>query len=400
MRVAVYHDLPSGGAKRTLYEFVMGLAAHHEIEVYSLSTAAHDFCDLRHRVHAHHVLKFHPMPLFHSPIGRLNQLQRWRDVQRLDGLARRIAAEIDRRAYDVVFAHPCQWTQAPLVLSYLRTPSLYYLHEPLRSIYEPLLEQDRAHWRVGLDRVDPLIPLYIAAIRRADRDATRAATRIVVNSEFTRRQVTSIYGVQATIAYPGVNGQTFIPGTGEQAQGYVLSVGAIQPRKGFNFLIESLATLPEDRRPPLKIVGNSEAPGERERLLARAAQCRVQTTIEVGLDQATLVRRYQEASLFLYAPANEPFGLAPLEAMACGKAVVGVAEGGVCETVVDGVSGTLTPRDAQAFGAALQRLLNNAELRERYGRQARQFIMANWTWEASVARIEQHLRAAAERRAA
>src|SRR5262245_20051660 len=106
MRIAVFHDLPSGGAKRTLYEFVKRLCARHVIDVYALSTADHAFCDVRPLVHASHEVPFTPLRLFQSPFGRINQLQRWRDLRRLESLSRRLATDIDRQSYDVLFAEP------------------------------------------------------------------------------------------------------------------------------------------------------------------------------------------------------------------------------------------------------------------------------------------------------
>ena len=110
MRIALFHNLPSGGAKRAVYEWTRRLAASHEVDVYTLSGADHAFCDIRPLVQEHHVLDFTPHRLFESPWGRLNQLQRWRDLGKLTRLGRCIAREIDAGDYDVVFAHPCHYT--------------------------------------------------------------------------------------------------------------------------------------------------------------------------------------------------------------------------------------------------------------------------------------------------
>src|SRR5205814_5766541 len=113
VRIAVYHDLPSGGAKRTLYETMRRLSRQHHVDVYSLTTADHAFCDVRPFAYSTRTYTYRPSLLFRSPFGRLNQLQRWRDLERLAGLQSQIAGEIDRHGYDVVFAEPCRWTQAP-----------------------------------------------------------------------------------------------------------------------------------------------------------------------------------------------------------------------------------------------------------------------------------------------
>ena len=84
MRIALFHNTPSGGAKRAIYEWTRRLAANHLVDVYTLSSADHDFCDIRPFVEQHYIFEFQPRGLFGSPWGRLNQLQRWRDLGTFD----------------------------------------------------------------------------------------------------------------------------------------------------------------------------------------------------------------------------------------------------------------------------------------------------------------------------
>jgi len=174
-------------------------------------------------------------------------------------------------------------------------------------------------------------------------------------------------------------------------QHYVLSVGAIQHHKGFDFLIQSLGMLPNATRPALRLVGNVEICEERRSLEAFALQHKVELHIEVGIGQDVLVRRYNEAALLAYAPYDEPFGLVPLEAMACGTPVVGVAEGGVRESIVDGVTGLHVERDCRAFAGAIGRLFGESELRAVFGRNARDYVLKHWTWGAAIDRLERQL---------
>jgi glycosyltransferase involved in cell wall biosynthesis len=82
-------------------------------------------------------------------------------------------------------------------------------------------------------------------------------------------------------------------------------------------------------------------------------------------------RWYRSADLLAAAPWYEPFGLTPLEAMACGVPVVGTAVGGLVDTVVDGITGDLVPaRDPRALGVALRRLLGDEMRRLSYGAAA------------------------------
>jgi glycosyltransferase involved in cell wall biosynthesis len=101
-----------------------------------------------------------------------------------------------------------------------------------------------------------------------------------------------------------------------------------------------------------------------------------------------LLQLYQTASLFLYAPRLEPFGLAPLEASACELWTVAVAEGGTRESVIDGQTGSLVVPDERAFGEKIDDLLaDNAKL-PALGRLARETVIRKWSMEAAVLRLD------------
>ena len=367
------------------------LFPRHTLDVYTLDTSDRNFCNLDSVSNAEFVFHFQPSRRFHSPLGRLNQFQRWRDLQKLEGLSRRIANQIDAGNYDIVFAQPCMWTQAPLVLRYLKTPAIYYCHEPPRHLYENISRDANKDVRSTLDRMDPFIRLYRTTALKLDKSATRAAKLVLVNSIFIRDQVRKIYELESTISYHGVDTDIFRPEPRNAEKTYVLSVGAIQPHKGFDFLVESISTIRREIRPALYLIGNMENPREQECLEALARQKGVDLQVEVRVDQATLVQRYNQAALVAYAPYNEPFGLVPLEAMACGKSVVGVNEGGVKETVVHQFTGLLVDRDAGEFGHAIQSLLETPAIMNQYGRNGRIHVLENWSWERAVKELERHI---------
>lgn len=394
MRIAVYHELPSGGAKRALFEAVRRLAERHIVDVFTVTGADHDFCDLRPFVHAHRLANFEPRPQIRPPAARLNALARWRDLHRLEPVAKETAASIDRSAYDVVYANPSQWSQAPAVLGYLQTPTVYVLHDCVahgRPTPRRYSGEWSGWWSTAFDRVDPAKSMYARTLRELDNGHTHQASTLLTNSRFTAENIASIYGLRAHVNYLGVDTDLFRPIEGIERANFVLSVGAVRDGKGFDFLVAALARIPAESRPPLRIVANVEHPPER-RYLAEAARRRgVDLSFEIGIDEATLVTRYNEASLVVYAPVQEPFGLVSLEAMACGVPVVGVGEGGVAETVVDGVTGYLVERDESRFAAAVERLTTNRDQSFALGSQARRHAVRHWTWENSVSRLEDHL---------
>jgi D-inositol-3-phosphate glycosyltransferase len=104
-------------------------------------------------------------------------------------------------------------------------------------------------------------------------------------------------------------------------------------------------------------------------------------TLLGGLDRADVPRLLRSADVVVCPPWYEPFGIVPLEAMACGVPVVGTAVGGLLDTVVDGVTGLLVaPRRPRELGRALSALLADPARRDLLGRTAARRVRSRFTW--------------------
>jgi glycosyltransferase involved in cell wall biosynthesis len=395
VRIAIYHNLPSGGAKRAVYEWVRRLVTEHTIDVYSLSTADHAFCDIRSFISKHKVYEFSPRGLFKSPFGRLNQMQRWQDLGDLDGLQQKIAREINTGNYDIFFANTCAFTFVPAILKYVDIPSVYYLHEPFGPGMERIddrTDQPSWNWRDRIDRYDPFFQLYWNRLHAIQRQSVEKVSRLLANSHFTAQCNQAVFGRESIFCPLGVDLNDFQPVPGSPREEFVLSVGEMSLRKGFDFIIESLAKIPANRRPPLKLACNAVKPRELDYINELAGRCQVDVQVLYKLDKEKLRDYYSRARLCVYTPINEPFGLVPLEAMACGTPVVGVREGGVMESIVHEHTGLLVERDPDRFAAAVQSLLANPDLADAYGRNAREHVTRNWSWDHSVKLLSSNLK--------
>ena len=393
LRIAVYHNLPAGGAKRTVHDMVRGLSRTHHLDCYTLGCSCHEFCDIGSYVQRTKVYPFEATPLLRSPWGRANALLRLRDMARLTRLAKRVAADIDAGGYDVALVHPSQFTQAPPLLRFLRLPSVYFCHEPLRRLYEPSAGRSRCKpgfWHRLLDTLDPWRALYLRVLAATDRAGAHAATRVIVNSRFTSQNVKSFYGIDTGVCYHGVDTALFEPRAVDR-DGMVLSVGSLTPLKGHDFVIRALATIPAQMRPRLLIVSNVENDSERTHLEHLAQELRVGLDIRHDVTDDELPELYGRASATVYAPHREPFGLVPLESMACGTPVVGVREGGIAETILDGETGFLVDRDPCAFGKAVEIICAEPDLASRLGTKGRNHVEAEWTWNHRIKLLEKHL---------
>jgi glycosyltransferase involved in cell wall biosynthesis len=166
----------------------------------------------------------------------------------------------------------------------------------------------------------------------------------------------------------------------------VLTVGRLVPRKGFDIAIEALSRLPQAE---LVIAGGPQPSGlsrneEAVRLRKVAAEHGVDDRVtllgQVSRDEMPALMR--SADVVVCAPWYEPFGIVPLEAMACGVPVVAAAVGGLTDTVVDGITGRhVPPRDPAALADALRPLLASSSLRAAYGIAGRDRVRARYSWD-------------------
>ena len=354
-RVAMYYNVGFGGGRRWLYEVTSRLGQYHDLDFYCINRTPSpaQFPDGTDIAQRSTVRTVRDLPRIPGKIGRvLNLPASWIDFLRFDRAARRLAREIDAKGYDTVFVSVGDYTYAPLILRHLRSTTVYYCHEPMRTAYEP--EVDRPYTRIpsGLQgavrRAWRWINSDYAGLRkRWDAQGARNASLVVVNSRYTQDYARRAYGIDAVVNTPGVDVDVFHPGD-EPREHFVLSgPGAVFRSKGYDWAIRTMAAIPPDRRPALVVAGNAEFAPERAYLESLAQQLDVTIDIRVGIADTELKRLLRTAAVMLYTPHLEPFGLAAVEAMSSGTPVVAVREAGPAETVVDGVTGFLRERDAR-----------------------------------------------------
>ncbi len=133
--------------------------------------------------------------------------------------------------------------------------------------------------------------------------------------------------------------------------GFVLGVGRLVPEKGFDVLIDALASFEADQRPELVVVGVGP---ERHALSEQAAKAEVKLHLPGAVAPAELADWYRRARIVAVPSRREGFGLVAAEASAAGLAVVGSAVGGIPVAVESGVSGLVVePGNVDALAKAL-----------------------------------------------
>ena len=180
------------------------------------------------------------------------------------------------------------------------------------------------------------------------------------------------------------------PTAEKSAKHRILSVGRFVPRKGFDDMVRAMPSIPNAE---LVIVGGPdkaelESDPEARRLRALAKQLGVGRRVHLrgSVAREDMPALLRSADVVACTPWYEPFGIVPLEAMACGVPVVASAVGGMLDTVVDDVTGRLIPpKKPGAIAAAINPLLRDAFLRQSMGLAGRDRVCARYSWDRVAA---------------
>lgn len=243
-----------------------------------------------------------------------------------------------------------------------------------------------------------------------ERKVALRADRVIASCADEKRELVAmgVLSSRVDIVPSGVDCTWFVPdGTrAPRSQRHrLLVVGRLVPRKGAEDVIAALQWI-EDTE--LVIAGGPriedvrhDAEALRLKALARDLGVAHRVHLVGQVPHTELPALIRSADLVVCLPWYEPFGIVPLEAMACGVPVVGSAVGGLLDTVVDGVTGVLLPpRRPRLAAASITALLRDEPRRAAYGRAGLERA-ARYTW-ARVARSTErsYLRAIVHRRSA
>jgi glycosyltransferase involved in cell wall biosynthesis len=201
---------------------------------------------------------------------------------------------------------------------------LSYVHSPMRYAWDQQFEYLRAeHAEGGLKGL--LLRGLLHRLRVWDYRSAAGVDHFVANSAFIARRIAKCYRRDADVIHPPVDTEFYVPGGGPQArrEDYYIAVSRLVGYKRVDLLVRAFRDLPERR---LLVVG--EGP-EYARLKATAG---ANVAFAGHLPAEALRERLQCARAFLFAGV-EDFGIALVEAMACGTPVIALRRGGAAETV-------------------------------------------------------------------
>jgi glycosyltransferase involved in cell wall biosynthesis len=233
---------------------------------------------------------------------------------------------------------------------------------------------------------------------RIEAAVARQAAAVIATCTDEVRELAA-YGTRPDRTYVvpcGVDHDRFCPGPAPQrpeARPRVLTLGRLVPRKGVDTVIKAMAQVPGAE---LVVVGgpdqarlNDDPEITRLRRVAARAQVLDQVTFAGRLGHEDVPELLRSADVVVSTPWYEPFGIVPLEAMACGVPVIASAVGGHLDTVTDGVTGLLVPpRDPDRLASRIRDLLADPARRRALGAAAAARARSRYSWARIAAETE------------
>jgi glycosyltransferase involved in cell wall biosynthesis len=229
-----------------------------------------------------------------------------------------------------------------------------------------------------------------------ERRLCRAVDRVIAtcSDEVNELRAMGLPPQRARIIPCGVDTDDFRPMPAHRPERpRLLVIGRIVERKGVGNAIEALAHLPGVE---LVVAGGPASEllstdPEVVRLRSLAAGLGVGDRVRFlgAVSRADVPALMNSAHVVVAVPWYEPFGIVPVEAMACGRPVVGSAVGGLLDTVVPGVTGELVPpRRPDVLAETLRELLADRDRRDAYGRAGRARAVSTYPWRRVAAETE------------
>jgi glycosyltransferase involved in cell wall biosynthesis len=299
---------------------------------------------------------------------------------------------VDASEFDILhpYVFPSIYSAAVLKMVH-RKRVVWFCMEPPALVYPPASIYNR------MDVCKKFLWLMLAAsLRPFDKLTAKFVDKIVANSDYSSKIIGRTYNKEVGYVHLGVDVDDFRPGLDceelKTRLGYseddkiIVCPGPFRPPKYVELAVRALPLIHDEISNARLILVDSGYLGKD--YITLAEKLGVSGLIKiVEARSRDMPLYYSLASVIVHPSFGEPFGLVPLEAMACGKPVVASRIGGTVEIVKDGSSGFLVKNTPKAFADAVVKLLVDEELSKRFGIEGRRIAIADFTWDKVAAKL-------------
>jgi glycosyltransferase involved in cell wall biosynthesis len=267
-----------------------------------------------------------------------------------------IPETLDLREYDLVISSSGAWMKG--IVTKLSTTHIAYIHSPMRFVwdYNERYLKERNH------KPSVFVRMFLTYLRMWDKSAADRPDFLIANSTYTQKRIEKYYRRESAVIYPPVGNNfefrisNFESGQNEKTyeisdSNFFLVVSRLSPSKKVDMVVEAFNKLGL----PLIIIGE----GTQKKYLKKIANDNVRI---LGWQDDQAVATYLAKARGFIFPAEDDFGIAPVEAMLRGVPVIALRKGGVLETVKEGITGEFfDAQTAEVLADGVRRFMLNED---------------------------------------
>lgn len=249
--------------------------------------------------------------------------------------------------------------------SKIHEPNLYYCHTPVRAFYDTY---DLLLQRQSL-LIRPIFILWVTVHESISKHYMNYVERIVANSKNTQSRIKMYLGRDAKIIYPPIDIRKY---KFKEFGNFWLSVNRLYPEKRIDLQIETFRLMPNEK---LIIVG-SFAEGDHSSKYVEKIRQDLPNNVKLmsKISERDLIDLYSRCRGFIATAIDEDFGMTPVEAMASGKPIIAVKEGGYLESIIEGKTGIFVEPNIHSIVNAMKIISENGKnYRKECEEQAKKF---------------------------
>ena len=268
--------------------------------------------------------------------------------------------QLDLREYDLILSSESGPTKGVITLP--NSVHICYCHSPMRYVWD--MYQDYYEHSSLLKKI--VMPLLLHRLRLWDLASSFRVDYFIANSSFVKKRISKFYRRDSDVIYPPINTADFY--IAEQVEDYYLMVGQLVAYKNTRLAVETF----NKNGKPLVIIGTGAELANLKKIAGENIQL-------LGYQSFDVIRQYYSRCKALIFPGVEDFGMVPIEAMASGRPVIALSQGGALDTVIDGETGVLFDvPDISALNGAINKFEENYQAfsSERIRLHAEQFDSA------------------------
>jgi len=290
---------------------------------------------------------------------------------------------IDSPTTIIASVFPSNWLVLPYKKTHPQIKTIWYCHEPSAFIHIK-------KWRQSINNPlkQTIANIFSPVFSVIDINITKYADILLANSKFGSSLVSKVYNRIPKIIYPGTDTTKYHPIQYNQKHNTIITISRLTKFKNIDVLIKASSQI-KNKQTNLIIIGDGEEKENLQKLINRL-HINNKTKILSGLNDSQLINYCAHAKIFILCSKNEPFGIVPVEAMACGTPVIVDNTGGPKETVIDNVTGKIIDMNSKNLYLTLNLMLADNDLLKKWSINARKQSL-KFDWSRSVSNLTEYL---------